>query len=170
MELDQLFVPVSSLLSHAIRSTQWYSSSDLTLKKQIRVFPRISDFYFTILCWINTHGYINSLILLYRKIFWKIPAVGNVYSWKEVRFRCATVIPLTSSSTGASADLLVYPRWPFGTFLILGSKEAIQHWSSGTLCCGGWGIWPHRVDRKKMEVKLNHCPSAGNAWISCFKF
>lgn len=47
------------------------------------------------------------VILLFRKIFWRIPPVGIVYSWKEIELRWTTVILQTSTSAGPSADLPV---------------------------------------------------------------
>lgn len=128
------------------------------------------DYYFNRLMlnkymWLQ---YITSLTLLYRKIFWRIPAVGNVYSWKEDRFRWATVMLQNSSSTGASADLLVYSRWP-GTFHILRSKEPIQHWSVG-LCAVELGHLATLSGQKKMEVKVKHFSSGEDAQIAYFKF
>lgn len=46
-------------------------------------------------------------MLLSRKIFWRIPVVGNVYGWMETRFRWTTVMLLTSTSNGPWADLPV---------------------------------------------------------------
>lgn len=49
----------------------------------------------------------DSLCLLCRKIFYRIQAVKNVYSWEMARFRWTTVMLLTSTSTGSLADFPV---------------------------------------------------------------
>lgn len=91
--------------------------------------------------------------------------MGNVYSWKETRFRWTTVILLTFSSTGASADLPIFPEVTTGTFLRLSSKKPIQILIQQDFLLWRLGHLTTLSGQKKMEEKVKHFPYIEDAQI-----